>query len=401
MSILAKSVFKTGPFAGVDVNDTFAAAAVQETPVVISLGKIQWPAGLDPQPRALGGYQPGKKITGAVTADADMLIVLYTEYETMALLDVFTGNNAWTPGRKSSWYPYSHNFDKFHDDIDGIDGDDALENGIFGYLYGMQVGGTKLVLYKSELHPKGNGPKLPFVSVIQQLVGELRPKLVVSTGTAGAIGANVNCGDVAVCRDARFHVENTYPDFSAINKMSNDEAELTSGGTTFGTGLTYARDKLLPLSVDGLRQCHGKLETRSGYAFVKQDVLPKVYTYDNAAPAPQPMVVVSADYLTVDDKNDTEGLQKLGIMNETDDAFAFYAISRLPSEQRPSWLSVRNASEPQIATTIPTGLTKQEIMDKIKSVAGAIYGIYQYCTTLNSAAVCWAIAADLTARPSK
>jgi hypothetical protein len=101
--------------------------------------------------------------------------------------------------------------------------------------------------------------------------------------------------------------------------------------------------------------------------------------------------------LTVDDDHDSEGLQALGIMNETDDAFAFYAIGLLAADKRPSWLSVRNASEPQIvAQPFPPNTPPSEIVDKLKGIAGTIYGIYQYCTTLNSAFACWAIAADLS-----
>ena len=60
-----------------------------------------------------------------------------------------------------------------------------------------------VVLYKTELHPKANGNKLPFVPVIAQLISELNPKLVISTGTAGAIGSHINCGDVAISSKAR------------------------------------------------------------------------------------------------------------------------------------------------------------------------------------------------------
>jgi hypothetical protein len=108
------------------------------------------------------------------------------------------------------------------------------------------------------------------------------------------------------------------------------------------------------------------------------------------------MDVVTADYLTVDDNNDSEGLQALGIMNETDDAFAFYAIGTLPTAQQPQWVSIRNASEPQVVVpAFPAGTSPTAIIDKLKGVAGAIYGVYQYCTTLNSALACWAVVAGM------
>ena len=46
----------------------------------------------------------------------------------------------------------------------------------------------------------------------------------------------------------------------------------------------------------------------------KYDGPVKIYAEGiNPAPAPQPMDVVSADYLTVDDATDNEGLQNEGI----------------------------------------------------------------------------------------
>jgi hypothetical protein len=98
--------------------------------------------------------------------------------------------------------------------------------------------------------------------------------------------------------------------------------------------------------------------------------------------------------LTVDDNNNSEGLQALGVMNDTD--FAFFAISLLPAGKQPNWLSVQNASEPQIhVAPFPPGRSPGKIIDSLKATTGPIHGVYQYCTTLNSAFVCWAIIAGM------
>jgi hypothetical protein len=146
-----------------------------------------------------------------------------------------------------------------------------------------------------------------------------------------------------------------------------------------------------------LAQCYTKLQALHGYSFVrKNQKAPSIYVTDvNPVPGPQPMDIVSADYLTVDDKFDSEGLQSLGVMNDTDDAFLFYAISQLKG-QKPMWLSVRNASEPQIVVpAFPSGTSQDAIVKKLSGVAGSIYGIYQYCTTLNSAFACWGVIAGM------
>ena len=111
------------------------------------------------------------------------------------------------------------------------------------------------------------------------------------------------------------------------------------------------------------------MQQSAGFTFVQKPAAPSaIYvTGSNAVPAPQPMDIVSADYLTVDDSTDLEGLQALGAMNDTDDAFAFFGITQMKGTQ-PGWVSVRNASEPQIVA--PSGSSQ----DTVKSLAGTIYG---------------------------
>jgi hypothetical protein len=96
-------------------------------------------------------------------------------------------------------------------------------------------------------------------------------------------------------------------------------------------------------------------------------------------------------------------LEALGIVNENDDAYAFFAIDLMPAGKRPAWLSVRNVSDPQVAVPpIPPGTTKSQVEKELSSLAGAIFGVYEYTTTINSAFACWAIVAGnaKVAKPS-
>jgi hypothetical protein len=64
--------------------------------------------------------------------------------------------------------------------------------------------------------------------------------------------------------------------------------------------------------------------------------------------------------------------------------------------RKPGWLSIRNASEPQIVAAVPTSSSSAAAARRLAGIAGRIYGIYQYCTTLNSAFACWAVIAGLS-----
>jgi nucleoside phosphorylase len=57
--------------------------------------------------------------------------------------------------------------------------------------------------FKSELHLSQDGPKMPIAALWRQLIAEVKPKLVITTGTAGGIGAGVELGDVVVAKSVR------------------------------------------------------------------------------------------------------------------------------------------------------------------------------------------------------
>jgi hypothetical protein len=393
------NVLKSGPFAGIQVNDTFVLAALRQSPIIYPLPSIPWPPNLQPTVTALGSYAPGKKITSAVSADADILVLLYTEQETMAFLDVLTGSPDWNAKTQSDWCEYAHNFNKFKPLIAHPHANDTLADGAFGRLSALKIGGKRVVLYKSDLHPKQDGTGLPFVPVIQQLIGELSPKYVITTGTAGGIGDRIRCGDVTICTATRLDVQKKYPKFPTIDTMSANHTELTSPATFDPQYVQYAATHFTKLSLPALQQCYSRLQSNPGYTFVPQNTLPpSIYVAGvNPVPGPQPMDTVSADYMTTDDNNNSEGLQSLGIMNDTDDGFVFYAVNQMPSAKRPKCISVRNASEPQMEhAAFPHTTTPSEVINILKNMAGTIYGIYQYCTTLNSAFACWGVIAGIS-----
>jgi hypothetical protein len=396
---MAATILKRGPFAGLPANDTFVRAAASQSTIIYPLPAVSWPANLKPTSVPLASYRPGTKITSAVSVKTDVLIVLYTEQETMALLDVFTGNPDWNAQVQGEWCEYAHNFSKFKPLISNTSANDTLKDGAFGRLAAMQIGGKRVVLYKSELHPKQDGAGLPFVPVLSQLITELAPKYVITTGTAGAIGDRIQCGDVAICTASRLHIQKEYPKFPDITSLSQNETELTSPATFDPTYVQYAATHLTSMALPGLAQCYSRLQANPGYSFIPKNTLPpSIYvTGVNPVPGPQPMDIVSADYMTTDDNNNSEGLQSLGIMNDTDDAFLFYAISKMPPAIRPKCISVRNASEPQMVhAPFPDTTTEKEIINILKHMAGTVFGIYEYCTTLSSAFACWGVVAGIS-----
>jgi hypothetical protein len=383
----------SGAFSGVPIADAFAAAALKESPVKVKLPNIPWPVGFQPQPATLKKYSQGAKINGKIGEPVDVLLLAYTDGETEALLEVFTGNGSWSASAKANAYKYTHNFSSIKSKI--IQGQtNATKAGIMGYIIPFTIGDKKVLVFKSELHPKNNGKYLPFVPVIQQLIEDVDPKVVLTTGTSGAIGPKINCGDVVITNVARLHCQHNYVGYGDIALITQNNTELKNESplTISNKYIDYANLHLLPLSGAGLSTCHSRFAGDPNYKFLKNNVSPSIYQH---VPGVQPMDILSADYLTVDDNGNLEQLQSLGILNDTDDGFAVYAIHKM-SGKTPTWLSVRNASEPQITDpSFPSGTTMAQKEKQVKSLAGAVYGVYQFCTTLNSAFACWAIIAGM------
>ena len=147
-------VFKSGPFTGMPTTDTFALAALNETPVTVQLPAFSWPAGLAPTASQFAHHAPGRIHHHGRRRIRRCLLILYTDLEISALLEVFTGDSSGRPSRKKTWNEYGHDFRVDQAENPGIDENDALKAGYFGYLSLMTIGGKKVALYKTELHPK-------------------------------------------------------------------------------------------------------------------------------------------------------------------------------------------------------------------------------------------------------
>lgn len=67
-----------------------------------------------------------------------------------------------------------------------------------------RIGSKKVLCFKSNLHMNTDGPDLPLADLWKQVIADVKPKLIITTGTAGAIGAPMKLGDVLVATSASF-----------------------------------------------------------------------------------------------------------------------------------------------------------------------------------------------------
>jgi nucleoside phosphorylase len=309
------------------------------------LNPIPWPQGLAPTP----ADPPHRNPEGALPA-ADVVIVTYTTAEGRSLADVLT------PGVQSTdWVPYTKDWAAYEPLLDSRS--PALESRRLGSWYLSSIGTRTALCFKSELHPATDGPRLPIVRLWSQIVGDVAPKLLITSGTAGGVGLQTELGDVAVPAMVRWNCQEQF------------ESEPWAHAA-------YATSALSPAMAAALGQT-GELIAANA------DRIPAQYR-QRPIKVWQSGTVMTTDFFAWGDTSDHFGLLKAApdcVLVEMDDAAL--ALARQSMNAAPPFLSVRNASDPVMPGEIS--------LEQQRSQAEDIYEQYGYFTTLGSAIVCWAI----------
>jgi hypothetical protein len=316
------------------------------------LTDIPWPAGLAPK--------TGPKPAGTSRSPlpkADVLVVTWTVDEGHALSRVLT------PGKDShnDYLPYAHNFQAIASKMQK--GCPALQAKRLGTYWTTKIGGKKVVVFKSDSHLSqdikklpAQGGTLPNADVWKQIIAEVRPALVITTGTAGGIGTWGEVGDVVVSPIVRLDGLNWLKRAPFHDAVYTSRAPATRFFATAET-LFHANAGQLP-----------KDNTRP----------PKIVQSDNPASS-----VVTTDFFGFDTSDNHYGLQGLGDVSEMGDAILGLVASQLAKP--PRWVAVRNVSDPQIKAE---GTLREQA-----AVAAHIYKAFGRWSSVCSAIVCWALIA--------
>ncbi len=324
---------------------------------------IPWPAGKAPR--------PAKKIARTPTDPlprADVLVVTWTVDEAHALSRVLT------PGfdSRNDWKPYKHNWSTLSQFF--RPGCPARNAGRLGSYWVTNIAGKKVVCFKSESHMSQDGPQLPNYRVWQQIVDEVKPALIITTGTGGGIGKRWEVGDVVVSRIVRF---------DCIKKFKN--AMLPPAPAPGEPAVK--RDKIAKavykatVAVD-----------RSNFKKARQLFRANASQLPNTNSRKIPAITVSGsprtsivttDFFGFDNVENTFKLKDLGDLSEMGDA-VLGALMSTRRNKAPAWVAVRNVSDPQINE--PGKSISEQAHD-----AALIYKGFGRWSSVCSAIVCWAL----------
>jgi purine-nucleoside phosphorylase len=309
---------------------------------------VIWPTGLEPK---VGSPPTGPK--GRSLPHADVLLVTWTVDEGHALSRVLT------PGKDSrnDYRPYTHNYTAISRKMRA--GCPARLAKRLGTYWTTKIGGKSVVVFKSDSHMSQDGPKLPNKDVWHQIIAEVNPKLVITTGTAGGIGKDFEVGDVVVSPIVRFDC------LSKFKKAPFKQAHYVSvppNTNYFATAQTLFKVNASQLPKENTRE-------------------PQIFT------VPTDVVehaVLTTDFFGFDTSDNHYQLQGSGYVSEMGDAVLGLVCSEL-GENAPRYVAVRNVSDPQIKAE---GTLRQQAQ-----IAAQIYKGFGRWSSVCSALTCWALIA--------
>jgi nucleoside phosphorylase len=304
---------------------------------------IPWPKGLAPK---TGAKPKGK----GPLPRADVLVVTWTVDEGHALSRVLT------PGKDShnDYVPYTNNFATISKKM--RKGCPALQAKRLGAYWTTTIGKKSVVVFKSDSHMSQDGPKLPNIDVWRQIIQEVKPTLVITSGTAGGIGKQFEVGDVIVSPVVRFDCT------AKFKKQPFAQAHYTSAAakqTQFAKAQALFKANSAQLPKDNTRS-------------------PKIF---RVAPTALKSSVVTTDFFGFDTSDNHYKLQGLGDVSEMGDAILGLVAAGM-GKSAPRWLAIRNVSDPQIKAE---GTLKQQ-----EQIAAQIYKGFGRWSSVCSAITCWA-----------
>lgn len=381
---LARDLLESGLEASDFVNEPTAGQLQAAATLAADLG-IPFPAGLRPCPQPIEPRPP----LDAPLPQADIVVITWTVDEVRALADVLT------PGfTRDHWYRYARGFAAYLPLI--RDGAPARGVNRLGSYFLTEVGNKRILCFKSELHLNQDGvtkppfsagnASLPVRQLFHQIIDEAQPSLVITTGTAGAVFAEHNLGDVVVTRAARFRCQKEFGEAPFNNQAFQSDWVVDT--THFEKavelmrrfGNEIAEPEFLPPTVNFAPMNNLPTPTVPNVADIKLDGLD--------LPAFHP--ILTTDFFEFG--TSTNRLHEVGAGVEMGDAVLGLVVDERgrAGQSTPRWLVVRNCSDPQI-----NGALRHRPASQSLQVMWAVYYYkgFGYWTSVNSALAVWAVVA--------
>jgi|CXWL01.1.fsa_nt_gi hypothetical protein len=364
-------------------SDDFEPRITEPAATLLADLGLPWPAGLEPTPQPLA-IEPDPSDP---LPRADVVAITWTVAEVEALADTLT------PGfTRNNWYRYERRFESHYRPLIRP-GAPAQKARRLASYFPTRIGTTSVLCMKSELHLNQDGiatgegtATLPVADLFRQILDEVKPRLIITVGTAGATFEDHQLGDVMITRAAQFRLSQEFRNEPFAHSK-------------------YACDFPLPASrLDAAKTLLAVHEAK----LVEPDFGPPTKAYPwtgGLIPGPRPKPDFKIDgrdfdaflpMLTTDFfefGNSKNELWKVGCGVEMGDAVLGMVVEERQAADLPvpRWLVIRNASDPQINGDLPD---RPRAMNMQAHWAVWYYETYGYWTSVMSAIATWAMCAE-------
>jgi nucleoside phosphorylase len=335
--------------------------SIQHTP---DLPAINWSA---------IGKQPAVPVTttGSELPAADAVVITWADAEWAALEHVFcTSSKAMSyssagTGTWPGWQKYTSNLPAQSDNTWTY----------WGYYRLVEIGSSKVLLFKSNTHLDWPGETI-LADLIERIISVVKPKLILSAGTAGGSRTGDHIGTINVVRAGTLYdakePEKQWPDYS-----NSWEANWSV------VGLPGFKQLLFPIptvqsDLESLVSQFNKYYQTS-YTLAQLD--PNGLNMGDAQPALNNLTPAGTPLLTTDSfvVATTAGNLDDFACVEMDDAI----IAETCAAAKVAFGFVRNISDPAQSAALPS---------KVQGNWGeAVYSVYGLYTSYNGALTAWAV----------
>ena len=316
--------------------------------------------------------------TGSELPAADAVVITWAEPEWAALEHVFCTSNAAMPyssrnnGSWPGWQKYSESMPAYTPTAD----DDDEKWTYWGEYRLVQMGASKVLLFKSNTHLTWPGERY-LADLIQRIISVVKPKLILSAGTAGGARVADHIGTVNTVRAGTLYEtgkpETEWPDYS-----NNWEAGWTVVSLPGFQQLLFP----IPTVQSDLESLANQFNAYYKTNFTLAQLDPDGLNFGDAQPALNNMTPAGTPLLTAQSfvVATTDGNLDEFACVEMDDAI----IAETCAAANIAFGFVRNISDPAQNSAITPA--------KMQGHWGeAVYSAYGFYTSYNGAIATWAI----------
>ena len=329
-----------------------------------ALGPIDWQG---------AGFTPPQPLeTPTKLPEADVVVIMWADAEWAATHHVFC----------ASGEPMSHGASD-HGQFPGWQKDSAdliagpMDWTYWGYFHLVQVGDTRVLVYKSNTHLDHPGePAL--IALTQRLASVVKPTAIISTGTAGGANATDHVGTVVIVNSATRYRHGEPPSDWITYKSAWQPPAAPLSQASFSELLMP-----IPITSPALNELATRLDEHEATHYTVQQFDPLGLNLPSQIPVIHNLSGGSTSLLTA----------STFLVGTTDDKFSAYACIEMDDaviaaecqKAGVHYGSVRNLSDPAQNPSLPSRAQGDW--------GSTIYRGYGFYTSFNGALAAWAAVA--------